>query len=127
MHGQLNKARCLKNGHIHTWIENLDETHKCAICESQLRPHIVWFGEMPLQMDKIHQIAEESALFVSIGTSGEVYPAAGFVSMFKEMKKPTVELNLEPSLNQDQFDFAIYKPATVAVEEFSNILLKSIK
>ena len=78
-------------------------------------------------MDKIHQIAEESALFVSIGTSGEVYPAAGFVSMFKEMKKPTVELNLEPSLNQDQFDFAIHKPATVAVEEFKKIIIKNMK
>ena len=127
MHGELNKARCIKNEHIHSWTEDLNEIHKCSICGSQLRPHIVWFGEMPLQMDEIHQIAEESALFVSIGTSGEVYPAAGFVSMFKEIKKPTVELNLEPSLNQDQFDFAIYKPATVAVEEFSNILLKSIK
>ena len=65
--------------------------------------------------------------FVSIGTSGEVYPAAGFVSMFKEMNKPTVELNLEPSRNQDQFDFAIHKPATVAVEEFKNLALKNIK
>ena len=126
MHGEFNKTRCLKNGHIHTWTENLDETHKCSICESQLRPHIVWFGEMPLQMDEIHQIAEESALFVSIGTSGEVYPAAGFVSMFREMKKPTVELNLEPSNNKDLFDFAIYKPATVAVEEFKDKLIKII-
>jgi NAD-dependent SIR2 family protein deacetylase len=56
-----------------------------------------------------------------------VYPAAGFVSMFKEMNKPTVELNLEPSRNQDQFDFAIHKPATVAVEEFKNLILKNIK
>ena len=126
MHGELNKARCLKNGHIHTWTENLDEKHKCSICESQLRPHIVWFGEMPLQMDEIHKIAEESTLFVSIGTSGEVYPAAGFVSMFREMKKPTVELNLEPSNNKDLFDFAIYKPATVAVEEFKDKLIKII-
>ena len=64
------------------------------------------------------------SLFVSIGTSGEVYPAAGFVTMFKEMRKPTVELNLEPSRNQNQFDFSIYKPASVAVEEFSKLLLK---
>ena len=89
--------------------------------------HICWFGEMPFQMEEIHQKAEQSTLFVSIGTSGEVYPAAGFVSMFKEMNKPTVELNLEPSRNQDQFDFTIHKPATVAVEEFKNLVLKSIK
>ena len=47
--------------------------------------------------------------------------------MFKEMNKPTVELNLEPSRNQDQFDFGIYKPATVAVDEFKNLIIKSIK
>ena len=121
-----NKARCIKNEHIHSWTEDLNEIHKCSICGSQLRPHIVWFGEMPLQMDEIHAIALESSLFISVGTSGEVYPAAGFVSLFKEMKKPTMELNLEPSTNKDQFDFAIYKPATIAVEEFKNKLLKII-
>ena len=128
MHGELNKVRCIKNDtHIHYWTNDLDETHKCPDCGSQMRPHICWFGEMPFQMDEIHQKAERSTLFVSIGTSGEVYPAAGFVSMFKEMNKPTVELNLEPSRNQDQFDFTIHKPATVAVEEFKNLVLKSIK
>ncbi len=60
---------------------------------------------MSFQMDKIHQKAEKYDLFVSIGTLGEVYLAAGFVSMFREMNKHTVELNLEPSRNQDQFDF----------------------
>ena len=128
MHGELNKVRCISrnNSHIHHWITDLNETHKCPECGSQMRPHICWFGEMPFQMDEIHQKAEQSSLFVSIGTSGEVYPAAGFVSMFKEMKKPTVELNLEPSRNQDQFDFAIHKPATVAVEEFKNLLLNKL-
>ena len=105
-------------------FEDLNESHKCPECGAQMRPHIVWFGEMPLQMDEIHDLAEQSALFVSIGTSGEVYPAAGFVTMFKDMRKPTVELNLEPSRNQDQFDYAIHKSATVAVEEFTKILLK---
>ena len=128
MHGELNKIRCIKNDtHIHYWTNDLDETHKCPDCGSQMRPHICWFGEMPFQMDEIHQKAERSTLFVSIGTSGEVYPAAGFVSMFKEMNKPTVELNLEPSRNQNQFDFTIHKPATVAVEEFKNLILKNIK
>jgi len=128
MHGELNKVRCISNdSHIHYWLTDLNETHKCPECGSQMRPHICWFGEMPFQMDEIHQKAEQSALFVSIGTSGEVYPAAGFVSMFKEMKKPTVELNLEPSRNQDQFDLAIHKPATVAVEEFKNLIIKNMK
>ena len=127
MHGELNKARCIKNDlHIHLWTTDLDETHKCSYCGSQMRPHICWFGEMPFQMDEIHQKAQQSALFVSIGTSGEVYPAAGFVSMFKEMKKPTFEINIMPSRNQDLFDFAIHKPATVAVEEFKNLIMKNI-
>ena len=91
-----------------------------------MRPHIVWFGEMPMQMDEIHDLAEQSSLFVSIGTSGEVYPAAGFVTMFKDMNKPTVELNLEPSRNQDQFDFGIHKPATIAVYEFKKKLLDNL-
>jgi len=126
MHGELNKARCIMNdNHLFDWFEDLNETHKCPDCGSQMRPAIVWFGEMPLQMEEIHYLVEQSALFVSIGTSGEVYPAAGFVTMFKDMRKPTVELNLEPSRNQDQFDFAIHKPASVAVEEFTKIILKN--
>ena len=128
MHGELNKVRCIKNDlHVYPWVNDLSEKDTCNQCGSQMRPNIVWFGEMPFQMDEIHQKAEKSDLFVSIGTSGEVYPAAGFVSMFKEMNKQTVELNLEPSRNQDQFDFAIHKPATVAVEEFKNLVLKNIK
>ena len=82
---------------------------------------------MPMQMEEIHDIAEQSSLFVSIGTSGEVYPAAGCDSLCKDMQKPTVELNLEPSRNQDQFDFTIHKPATVAVKEFKDLLLQNLK
>ena len=126
MHGELNKARCIMNdNHLFDWFDDLNEAHKCPNCGSQMRPAIVWFGEMPLHMEEIHDLAEQSALFVSIGTSGSVYPAAGFVTMFKDMRKPTVELNLEPSNNQDQFDFAIYKPASVAVEEFTKLILKN--
>jgi len=73
-----------------------------------------------------YNIADQTTLFVSIGTSGEVYPAADFVKMFNDMKKPTVEFNLEPSNNQDRFDFSIYKPAKKAVEEFKKILLAKL-
>ena len=128
MHGELNKARCIKNDqHVFQWTKDLTEKDKCSQCGSQMRPHIVWFGEMPFQMDEIHSIAEKSDLFVSIGTSGEVYPAAGFVNMFKDMQKPTLELNLEPSRNQNLFDFGIYKPATIAVEEFKDLIIKKLK
>ena len=128
MHGELNKVRCVKNNHhVFKWTKDLTEKNKCIQCGSQMRPNICWFGEMPFQMDEIQSIALKSDLFVSIGTSGEVYPAAGFVNMFKDMQKPTVELNLEPSQNKNLFDFAIYKPATIAVEEFKDLILKKIK
>ena len=65
-------------------------------------------------------------MFVSLGTSAEVYPAAGLVNLFKDMNKPCVELNLEPSRNQSLFDFSIYKPATQAVEEFKNMFFEHI-
>ena len=74
MHGELNKVRCIKNDlHIYRWVNDLTENDTCNLCGSQMRPHIVWFGEMPFQIDEIHQKAEKSDLFVSIGTSGEEF------------------------------------------------------
>ena len=93
-----------------------------------MRPAIVWVGEMPHKWMK-SMIWQQSALFVSIGTSGSVYPAA-VRNDVQNMRKSTVELNLEPSHNQDQFDLAIHKPASVAVEEFSKpvkIIIQIIK
>ncbi len=125
MHGELNKVRCVQNDqHIHEWIDDLTENDKCLICGSKMRPHVVWFGEIPLKIDEIHNILFKSSLFVSIGTSGEVYPASNFVSISKSIGIKTIELNLEPSKNINLFDYSIHKPATVAVEEFKNILLK---
>ena len=127
MHGELTGALCAACGERWSAPAQMNPDDPCPSCNKPTtRPDIVWFGEMPLQMDEIHDLAEQSALFVSIGTSGEVYPAAGFVTMFKDMRKPTVELNLEPSRNQDQFNFSIHKPATVAVEEFKNLLIKNL-
>ena len=124
MHGELNKARCVSNiEHVYEWKTDLNNKDLCPKCNSYMRPHIVWFNEEPLRMAEILRIAEDSDLFVSIGTSGEVYPAAGFVSFFKNMNKPTVELNLEPSRNMKLFDYAIYKPASIAVKEFRKKLI----
>lgn len=127
MHGELLQVRCIKNEeHIFNWHNDLDEKNKCEICNSSMRPNITWFGEIPMHMDKIYKLAEEADLFISIGTSGSVYPAAGFVSLFNEMGKPTIELNLEPSANIHQFTYSIHnKPATIAVEELKNILIKN--
>ena len=99
------------------------------ICGSQLRPHIVWFGEIPLQIDEIYSIAVENSLFIFScwWYQWRVYPAAVFVILYKEIKKSTVELNLEPSNNKNLFDFAIYKLVKIAVEEFKKKLLNIVK
>ena len=76
--------------------------------------------------DSGQDFSADTVLDTSFSLSGTV-STAGFVTMFRDMRKPTVELNLEPSSNQEQFDFAIHKPATVAVEEFKNLLLKNLK
>lgn len=98
MHGELRKARCLACGAVSPWENDLDHRSVCPACgRGPLRPHIVWFGELPLEMDRIYQALERCDLFVAIGTSGHVYPAAGFVAAAAPGAR-TVELNLEPSL-----------------------------
>lgn len=86
MHGELLKARCLKSGEIRDCAEDLD-------WRGTYRPHIVWFGEMPLYMDVIERALSNCDLFISIGTSGAVYPAAGFVAAVPDGCR-TVEINL---------------------------------
>ena len=128
MHGSLEKCQCvIHEEHVFPCFKDLSENDLCEVCGSKLRPFITFFGEVPKRMDEIHERATSSDMFVSLGTSAEVYPAAGLINLFKDMNKPCVELNLEPSRNQSLFDFAIYKKATVAVEEFKNLLIKNIK
>ena len=116
MHGELLKARHVRTGAVSTWSEDIP-------AESDLRPHIVWFGEMPLGMERIYDALETCDLFISIGTSGNVYPAAGFVSAARSAGAKTVELNLEPSLGQSLFHEARYGPATEVVPAFVASLL----
>lgn len=98
MHGELLKARCLACGRVHRWEEDLDVGSRCPGCSraGRLRPHIVWFGEMPFALDSIGDALERCSLFAAIGTSGHVYPAAGFVSLVSPSVR-TLELNLEVS------------------------------
>jgi NAD-dependent deacetylase len=97
----------------------------CAGCEGSgtLRPHVVWFGEMPLHMAEIDAALAAADLFVSIGTSGNVYPAAGFVAEARQAGIRTVELNLEPSEGASLFDEARYGPAGTLVPAFVDELL----
>ncbi|WP_461534843.1 Sir2 family NAD+-dependent deacetylase [Spongorhabdus nitratireducens] len=126
MHGELKKARCLDCEHVADHEGDLGINSLCNNCKSVglLRPHIVWFGEMPLEMDLIYDKLANCDLFVSIGTSGNVYPAAGFFAEARAAGAHTVELNLEPSENASQFDEQFYGPATEVVPAFFNTHMK---
>ncbi len=120
MHGELLKARCMVTDEVHNWRNDILASSTCPCCREagQLRPHVVWFGEMPMAMEAIYQALESCDLFVSIGTSGNVYPAAGFHQIARQAAAQTVELNLEPSANGSLFDETHYGPATEVVAEF---------
>jgi NAD-dependent deacetylase len=126
MHGELRKARCLATEQVFDWDEDMSSNTPCPCCKQpqRLRPHIVWFGEMPLRMEFIYQMLRECDLFLSIGTSGNVYPAAGFVHEVRSLRQGhTVELNMEPSSGHSLFHEKIYGPATRTVPEFTRRIL----
>ena len=126
MHGELLKMSCLNSKLIFDVSEDFDYDTQCRCCRSagNLRPHVVWFGEMPLQMNRINRALETCDMFVAIGTSGNVYPASGFYQTAKIRKARTVELNLERT--GSSFDQHICGPATESVPQFFNSLLRSI-
>lgn len=97
MHGSLHYSRCERCGTLVVdQKQYMDEIPQTNCCKARLRPHIVWFGEMPLFMDEIQERLEEADLFVSIGTSGQVYPAAGFLEVAKYAGARTVCINKDP-------------------------------
>jgi NAD-dependent deacetylase len=105
MHGELNRALCTHCGAAPAWSGTLSDNPPCPRCGAAgLRPDIVWFGEMPYHMDRIEAAIEQCDLFVSVGTSGAVYPAAGFVSWARAAGARTLEINLEPSAGSSLFD-----------------------
>jgi NAD-dependent deacetylase len=126
MHGELLKARCIWCDFVAPWHDDLSTATPCPTCGAAggMRPHVVWFGEMPLEMDRIAAAIDGCGLFVSIGTSGNVYPAAGFVSQARRTGRTrTVELNLEPSEGAPLFDETLYGRATEIVPAFVERLL----
>ena len=124
MHGELLMGRCLGCSVEHRWPGDMDHESRCPACgRGPVRPHIVWFGEMPLAMDRIYQALDRCDLFVAIGTSGHVYPAAGFVEAVRPGAR-TLELNLEPSLVASAFQEARTGRATDLVPAFVEELLQ---
>ncbi len=127
MHGELLKARCEGCGAVMAWHQDMEMTTPCPGCEAAggLRVHVVWFGEMPFETDRIYQALGSCDLFVSIGTSGSVYPAAGFVQEARlNGIARTVELNLEPSEGITLFHEADHGPATEVVPAFVDRVLR---
>ena len=120
MHGELCKARCEGCGNVADWRDDLFADTACPGCGKArgMRPHVVWFGEMPFEMERIYGALEGCDLFVSIGTSGNVYPAAGFVQAAGMAGARTVELNLEPSEGATLFGEAVYGPAGTVVPDW---------
>lgn len=117
MHGELLKARCENCGGVRLWPEDLAPSDLCPDCgrAGSLRPHVVWFGEMPMHMDLIERALRKADLFVAIGTSGAVYPAAGFVAEARARGTRTCEINLEAADNAGLFDEQRLGPASETV------------
>ncbi len=125
MHGELLKARCAACAEVLPWPGDIAAADRCAACGGGLRPHVVWFGEMPFFMDREIPEALLSRVFVAIGTSGVVYPAAGFVAQARRNGALTVEINLEPSANALLFDLTLAGKATERVPELAEALAGS--
>ncbi len=124
MHGELNSVLCTMCEQRSAWSGDTTAASACPACGSvgHVRPDIVWFGEMPYHMNAIYRALTRCDLFISIGTSGNVYPAAGFVEEVRR-KAHTVELNLEPSEGASMFAEVHQGPATTVVGEYVNALL----
>jgi len=125
IHGQLLEKRCTRCGEVSEVHGDLSTEDVCESCghTGSVRPNIVWFGEMPFEMDRIERELQKCDLFVSIGTSGAVYPAAGFVGVANAVGAETVILNLEESDNGYAFNRGEYGPATEVVPKFVDELL----
>lgn len=115
MHGTLFKLRCeADEGHPHVGLAGRQDPERCCrTCGRRLRPDIVWFGEVPREMDRIERALRTTDVFVSVGTSGQVWPAAGFVEVARASGALTVEINPRPT--RSAFDVVFAEPAEVAL------------
>lgn len=129
MHGEAMKSRCLRCGDISPCGVSLDETHACPACgkTGTLRPHIVWFMEIPLFMEEIETTLLKADLFLSIGTSGFVYPAAGFARTAARNGCRTIEVSPDSTEISQNFDEHLRGPATVKVPEWVEGILSAAR
>ncbi|MBE2216219.1 MAG: NAD-dependent protein deacylase [Opitutaceae bacterium] len=127
MHGELRRVRCEHCGARHLWTDDLATTTPCPACARTggMRPDIVWFGEMPVGLEQAYAALARCRLFVSIGTSGAVYPAANFVAEAREGGAHTLELNLEPSAQASHFHEHRHGPAATIVPAWVEQILAS--
>lgn len=128
MHGELLKVRCLDTELVFQFEGEINAETTCECCQKTetLRPHIVWFDEMPLYMDEIEQAIRQCDIFLSIGTSGVVYPAAGFARLAKYAAgAKAIEINLEAADNHSVFDTHLYGMASKIVPKWVQLFLDS--
>jgi NAD-dependent deacetylase len=125
MHGQNKQGWCLACNERFAWTGPMGTGAKCPGCggEGRVRPDIVWFGEMPYEMDRIEDALREADLFVSIGTSGAVYPAAGYVQTARYCGATALEMKLEPSLGSIFFHESRTGPASELVPRWVDEML----
>ncbi len=125
MHGELLRSRCRACDSVSEFRGDVDASTRCPVCgtEGEMRPHVVWFGEIPLGMDQIFTALERCDVFAAVGTSGNVYPAAGFVQMARAAGAHTVELNLEPSWVNTDFEETRLGPAGTVVPQWVDEVL----
>jgi len=128
MHGEVLKIRCQQTQQIFPSERELSIHDICQCCgqAGNLRPHIVWFGEMPLFMDEIDKALSSCDLFLSIGTSGNVYPAAGFVQQANQSGAKSIEINLEKSNVASDFNEAVYGKAGEVLPNWVEQLLAKL-
>ena len=125
MHGELRKVFCAHCGHGRVWQGDLATGTSCPACEriGGMRPDIVWFGEIPYHMERIESVLGGADVFAAVGTSGHVYPAAGFVSFAKIAGAKTLEINNAQTLVSDRFDVQLIGPATREVPRWVDAVL----
>lgn len=124
MHGELLKARCIETGAVFDWVEDLSEDTPHPLDPTRLgrlRPHVVWFGEMPIGLDEIQSAAAIADVFIAIGTSALVYPAAGIVNWTRSSCRK-IEINLDTTPASPCFDQTLRGPASELVPEVLNAL-----